>query len=41
MAIFRCAPNDPKRPLFNYAHFFVGQSAHILAGNIMCSYTNR
>ncbi|XP_059176710.1 putative ferric-chelate reductase 1 [Physella acuta] len=31
MSLFRCDPGTPKRPLFNWAHFFVGVSAHILA----------
>uniref|UniRef100_A0A0B7AUI7 DOMON domain-containing protein n=1 Tax=Arion vulgaris TaxID=1028688 RepID=A0A0B7AUI7_9EUPU len=30
MAIFRCHPGTSKRPIFNWAHFFVGTSAHIL-----------
>ncbi|XP_059150535.1 uncharacterized protein LOC131937265 [Physella acuta] len=31
MSLLRCAPNHPRRPVFNYAHWFVGMSAHILA----------
>ncbi|XP_059176713.1 putative ferric-chelate reductase 1 [Physella acuta] len=31
MSLFRCDPGTPKRPLFNWAHFIVGVSAHILA----------
>ncbi|XP_062594100.1 putative ferric-chelate reductase 1 homolog [Saccostrea cucullata] len=31
MSLFRCAPTDKKRPLFNVAHFLVGTGAHILA----------
>ncbi|KAL5022072.1 hypothetical protein ScPMuIL_001227 [Solemya velum] len=30
MAIFRCAPTDAKRQIFNWAHLFVGISTHIL-----------
>ncbi|WAR07048.1 FRRS1-like protein, partial [Mya arenaria] len=31
MALFRPAPESKKRYIFNWAHFFVGTSAHILA----------
>ncbi|XP_059146476.1 putative ferric-chelate reductase 1 [Physella acuta] len=31
MALFRPHPGTPKRPIFNWAHLFVGVSAHILA----------
>ena len=31
MAAIRPLPSSPKRYLFNWAHFLVGQSAHILA----------
>uniref|UniRef100_A0A4D5R8W8 Ferric-chelate reductase 1 n=1 Tax=Scolopendra viridis TaxID=118503 RepID=A0A4D5R8W8_SCOVI len=31
MAAFRCHPGTPKRPIFNWAHFLVGNGAHILA----------
>ncbi|CAG5117279.1 unnamed protein product, partial [Candidula unifasciata] len=31
MAIFRPHPETPKRPIFNWAHWFVGMAAHILA----------
>ncbi|XP_071445246.1 putative ferric-chelate reductase 1 homolog [Hetaerina americana] len=31
MAAFRPAPTGKRRPLFNWAHWFVGNSAHILA----------
>ncbi|CAG0918310.1 unnamed protein product, partial [Notodromas monacha] len=31
MALARCEPDHPKRPIFNWAHFIVGNSAHILA----------
>ncbi|KAH9491836.1 DOMON domain-containing protein frrs1L [Bulinus truncatus] len=30
MALFRPHPGTPKRPIFNWAHLFVGLSAHIL-----------
>ncbi|KAH9515394.1 DOMON domain-containing protein frrs1L [Bulinus truncatus] len=30
MALFRPHPGTPKRPIFNWAHFLVGVSAHIL-----------
>ena len=32
MAQFRCGPDHPQRPYFNWAHFFVGNSAYGLAG---------
>jgi hypothetical protein len=32
MAQFRCAPDHPRRAIFNWAHFFVGNSAYGLAG---------
>ncbi|XP_021366791.1 ferric-chelate reductase 1-like isoform X1 [Mizuhopecten yessoensis] len=31
MAIFRCAPDHEKRPIFNFAHRICGISAHIIA----------
>ncbi|XP_046388987.1 putative ferric-chelate reductase 1 homolog [Ischnura elegans] len=31
MAAFRPAPSGKRRPLFNWAHWFVGNAAHILA----------
>ncbi|KAK3098085.1 hypothetical protein FSP39_015973 [Pinctada imbricata] len=31
MSLFRCAPDDKKRPIFNVAHFIVGSAAHILS----------
>ena len=31
MAAFRCHPGTPKRPVFDWAHWFVGNSAWILA----------
>ncbi|XP_078329787.1 uncharacterized protein LOC111104417 isoform X1 [Crassostrea virginica] len=31
MSLFRCGPDDKRRPLFNIAHFTVGTGAHILA----------
>ncbi|BFY99220.1 hypothetical protein BsWGS_02260 [Bradybaena similaris] len=30
MALFRPHPDAPKRPIFNWAHWFVGMAAHIL-----------
>ena len=38
MTVFRCAPGEKKRPLFDWAHFAVGMSAFILA--CMLHYTN-
>ena len=35
MAMFRCSPIHPQREVFNWAHFCVGQSAHILAGIVL------
>ena len=32
MSLFRCAPDHAHRPLFNWAHWFVGSSAYILGG---------
>ncbi|GFS20214.1 ferric-chelate reductase 1 [Elysia marginata] len=32
MALFRCSPDHPQRWLFNWSHWAVGTSAHILAG---------
>ncbi|KAK3790532.1 hypothetical protein RRG08_060579 [Elysia crispata] len=32
MALFRCGPDHPQRFLFNWSHWAVGTSAHILAG---------
>lgn len=32
MSLFRCGPDDKRRPIFNIAHFLVGTGAHILAG---------
>ncbi|XP_060069635.1 putative ferric-chelate reductase 1 [Ylistrum balloti] len=31
MALFRCAPDHEKRPIFNFAHRLCGISAHIIA----------
>ncbi|XP_062595575.1 putative ferric-chelate reductase 1 homolog isoform X1 [Saccostrea cucullata] len=31
MSFFRCSPDDDRRKYFNWAHFIVGVSAHILA----------
>jgi len=31
MALFRPHPGTPRRPIFNWAHWFVGTSARILA----------
>uniref|UniRef100_K1PA49 Putative ferric-chelate reductase 1 n=1 Tax=Magallana gigas TaxID=29159 RepID=K1PA49_MAGGI len=31
MSLFRCGPDDKRRPIFNIAHFLVGTGAHILA----------
>ncbi|XP_048766047.1 putative ferric-chelate reductase 1 isoform X2 [Ostrea edulis] len=31
MSFFRCSPDDNRRKYFNWAHFIVGVSAHILA----------
>lgn len=31
MSLFRCGPDDKRRPIFNIAHFAVGTGAHILA----------
>ncbi|XP_048766031.2 putative ferric-chelate reductase 1 isoform X2 [Ostrea edulis] len=31
MSLFRCAPTDKKRIIFNVAHFIVGTGAHLLA----------
>ncbi|XP_076813647.1 putative ferric-chelate reductase 1 [Clavelina lepadiformis] len=31
MALFRPHPNTPRRPIFNWAHWFVGSTARILA----------
>lgn len=30
MAVFRPPPQHPRRPIFNWLHFFAGQSAHIM-----------
>lgn len=30
MALMRCHPGTPRRPIFNWLHWFVGNSAHIL-----------
>ncbi|CAL4124791.1 unnamed protein product, partial [Meganyctiphanes norvegica] len=30
MALLRCSPVDPMRPLFNWLHWFAGNSAHIM-----------
>lgn len=35
MSIFRPAPNDPQRPVFNFMHGTVGKFAHILGGKIL------
>ncbi|CAG5120773.1 unnamed protein product, partial [Candidula unifasciata] len=32
MSLLRCAPDHPQRELFNWAHWCVGTSAHILGG---------
>lgn len=32
MTFFRCSPDDSRRKIFNWAHFGVGVSSHILAG---------
>ena len=31
MAALRPTPDSPKRPIFNWSHWFVGNCAHILA----------
>lgn len=31
MALFRPGPTDKNRPIFNWAHWFVGNAAHLLA----------
>jgi len=31
LALMRCSPNDSMRPLFNWVHWFIGNSAQILA----------
>ena len=31
MAALRPTPDSPKRPIFNWSHWFVGSCAHILA----------
>jgi len=31
LALVRCSPNDSMRPLFNWVHWFIGNSAQILA----------
>lgn len=31
MALFRPGPNDKSRPIFNWAHWLVGNVAHLLA----------
>eukprot|EP00096_Caligus_rogercresseyi_P002503 TRINITY_DN1465_c0_g1_i2.p1 TRINITY_DN1465_c0_g1~~TRINITY_DN1465_c0_g1_i2.p1 ORF type:complete len:658 (-),score=127.14 TRINITY_DN1465_c0_g1_i2:80-2053(-) len=31
IALLRCGPSSPKRPLFNWVHWFLGNSAYILA----------
>ena len=43
MAAVRPHPGDPYRPIFNWAHWGVGTSAHILAGehHISCSKCRR
>ena len=30
MALLRCHPGTPKRPIFNWLHWFVGNAAHII-----------
>ena len=30
MAVLRCAPTAPRRPIFNWVHWFVGNAAQIL-----------
>ena len=30
MALFRCAPTASRRPVFNWLHWLVGSSAHLL-----------
>ncbi|XP_072023861.1 putative ferric-chelate reductase 1 [Amphiura filiformis] len=36
MAIFRPHPGEPRRPLFNWAHWAVGTSAHLIAMATIC-----
>lgn len=31
-ALFRCHPGTKKRPFFNWAHWFIGNTAQILGG---------
>ncbi|XP_021366826.1 ferric-chelate reductase 1-like [Mizuhopecten yessoensis] len=31
IALLRCAPDHKKRPIFNFYHWFIGTSAHVLA----------
>jgi hypothetical protein len=30
MALLRCHPGTPRRPIFNWVHWFVGNAAHII-----------
>ena len=32
MSLCRCGPEHPQRPLFNWAHWFVGTVAYLLGG---------
>lgn len=35
MALFRPGPTDKNRPIFNWAHWFVGNAAHLLASKLI------
>lgn len=38
MSIFRPAPNDPQRPVFNFMHGSVGKFAHFLGGKKLLNF---
>lgn len=41
MALFRPGPSDKNRPIFNWAHWLVGNVAHVMASMLYKNFYNQ